>query len=156
MPKDETVQPEIADIKLDHDKLITQYLARIAEQHARGSDASESAAETKKFLEETGLNSQAHSWGMSILKKLPKKDGQHKAMDIIRSLHALLPLVENHVMGQGTSEMQLEGDGEPDPDGEDADLNNDITPDDDGEETDVDEAVADLEPVGGEVEEAEA
>ena len=99
---------------LDHDALIDNMEARIAEEHARSSDSSESAAKVTEFLEDTGMNSQAFSWLKSILKKLPKKDGQHKAMDIIRSLKAGLPMIENHVAGQGTGEMQLEPDEAPD------------------------------------------
>ncbi len=55
--------------EVEHDALISFYEARIAEEHARSSDASESAAKVNQFLEETGLNSQACSWGKSILKK---------------------------------------------------------------------------------------
>lgn len=92
---------------VDHDKLIAQIAARSAEEYARGSDAAESGALVKAYLDETGLNSQAFAWAKSIVKKLPKKDGQQKAMDVIRSLNAVLPMLENHIMGQGTGEMQL-------------------------------------------------
>jgi hypothetical protein len=95
--------------KVEHDELIDQIQARTAEEHERASDSSESAAQTNKFLEKTGLNSQAFSWLKSILKKLPKKDGQAKAMDVIRSLNAGLPMIEAHVTGQGTGEMNLDG-----------------------------------------------
>ncbi|TNE62197.1 MAG: hypothetical protein EP341_00350 [Sphingomonadales bacterium] len=90
---------------LEHDKLIDFIEARIREEHARGSDASESSAKTSDFVEATGVNSQALSWMKSIVKKLPKKDGQQKAMDIISSLEAGLPLIKSHVAGQGTAEM---------------------------------------------------
>lgn len=99
---------------VDHDALISNIEARIREEHARQSDGSESAAKTAAFLEETGLNSQAFSWLKSIQKKLPKKDGQAKAMDIIRSLEIGLPMVKAHVSGQGTGEMDF-GDDEDDP-----------------------------------------
>lgn len=95
--------------KVEHDDLIDQIQARAAEQHARSSDASESAAKVSAFIEKTGLNTQAFSWLSSILKKLPKKDGQGKAMDIIRSLEVGLPMVKAHVGGQGTGEMDLDG-----------------------------------------------
>lgn len=94
---------------VDHGALIEQFEARIKEERARSSDSSESADKTSKFLEETGLNSQAYSWGKTIVKKLDMKDGQHKAMDVIRSLKAILPILENHVGGEGTAEMDLEG-----------------------------------------------
>lgn len=94
--------------KLDHDELIGHIGARIKEEHERSSDGSESAAKVAAFIEKTGINSQAYSWLKTILKKLPKKDGQSKAMDIIRSLKAGLPLIENEVAGQSTVEMNLE------------------------------------------------
>ncbi len=93
--------------KVEHDALIDQIQERSAEEYSRASDAGESAAKVKEFLEETGLNSQAFSWLKSILKKLPKKDGQAKAMDVIRSLKTGLPMIEAHVAGQGTVEMEL-------------------------------------------------
>lgn len=94
---------------VEHDELIEQFEARIKEEGERSSDASESAAKANAFLEETGLNSQAYSWGKTILKKLKKKEGQHKAMDVIRSLKTILPMLETHVGGEGTAEMNLEG-----------------------------------------------
>lgn len=106
------VREAIDGPQVEHDALISEILARAAEQHARSSDASESAAKVSKFLEDTALNSQAYNWVSSILKKMPKKDGQAKAMDIIRSLKAVLPMIEAHVAGQGTGEMDL---GEPEP-----------------------------------------
>ena len=95
--------------KVEHDDLMSFLNERIAEQHARSADASESSSKTTKFVDETGLNSQAVSWAGSILKKLPKKDGQAKAMDVIRSMKLMLPMLENHVGGQGTQEMDLDG-----------------------------------------------
>ncbi len=95
------------EILVEHDALIQQILDRSAEEYARSSDAGESAAKVKEFLEATNLNSQAFSWLKSILKKLPKKDGQAKAMDIIRSLRVGLDMIEDHVQGQGTTEMDL-------------------------------------------------
>lgn len=94
---------------VEHDALIAQLEARIREEHSRSSDASESAAKVAMFIDETGVNSQALSWMKTIVKKLPKKDGQHKAMDIIRSIKVMLPMIEDHVGGQGTGEMYLEG-----------------------------------------------
>ena len=102
-------------LNVEHDKLIDEIDKRMAEEYARGSDASESAAKTKEYLEMTGLNSQAFSWLKTILKKLPKKDGAAKAMDIIRSLEVGLGMVKNHVLGQSTAEMDFsneEDDGE--------------------------------------------
>jgi len=90
---------------LEHDKLIGHIGARISEEHSRSSDGSESAAKVSAFIEETGMNSQAYSWMKTIIKKLPKKDGQSKAMDVIRSIEAALPMIKAHVAGQSTAEM---------------------------------------------------
>ena len=77
------------EIILDHDKLIDEIEARKKEEYARQSDAGE-----------TGLNGQAFGWLKTIMKKLPKKDGHAKAMDIILSLEAGLPMIKNHIEGQ--------------------------------------------------------
>ena len=97
--------------KVERDELATFYAARAHEKTQRSSDASESAAKTKEFLDETALNASALKWGASIIGTLDKKEGQHKAMDIIRSLKFMLPLLEAVVVGNGTLEMNL-----PDPD----------------------------------------
>lgn len=78
--------------QLDHDELVGFIEARMREDH----------------VDQTGVNTQALSWMKIILKKMPKKDGQQKAMDIIRSLKAGLPLIEAHVSGQGSGEMNLD------------------------------------------------
>lgn len=88
------------EIILDHDKLIDEIEARKKEEYARQSDAGESAAKVAKYLDETGLNGQAFGWLKTIMKKLPKKDGHAKAMDIILSLEAGLPMIKNHIEGQ--------------------------------------------------------
>lgn len=98
------------EITIEHDQLIDNLLARLREEHARSSDASESAAKVKEFLEDTRLNAKAYGFLKQILKQLPKKDGQSKAMDVIRSLELALPMVRNHVESQGNVEMDL---GEP-------------------------------------------
>jgi hypothetical protein len=90
---------------LDHDKLIGHIGARIKEEGERSSDGSESAAKVSAFIEETGMNTQAYSWMKTIVKKLPKKDGQSKAMDVIRSIEAALPMIKAHIAGQSTVEM---------------------------------------------------
>lgn len=90
---------------IEHDALISEIEARSADEYARASDASESGAKLKEYLEETGMNSQAFSWCKIILKLLPKKDGQAKAMDRINSLKKALPMIEAHVAGQSTPDM---------------------------------------------------
>ena len=95
--------------QIEHDAFISQLLERNREQTARSSDASESAAKAKEFIEETGLNSKVFGWSKQVLKTLDKKDGQHKAMDIIRSMEAVVGPLRDHVAGQGTLEMDIEG-----------------------------------------------
>lgn len=110
-PIGQKVREALDGPQVEHDALINQIEARAKEQRARTMDAGESGAKVQHFLETTGLNSQAYSWLSSIFKKLDKKDGQHKAMDVITSLETGLPLLKNHVLGQGTDPMDL---GEPD------------------------------------------
>ena len=90
---------------VEHDKLISFIEARNREDHQRSSSAGESRQKIAEFLEDTGCNSQALSWARSILKKLDKTDGQHKAMDVIMSLKKVLPMIEAHVTGQSTPDM---------------------------------------------------
>lgn len=97
------------DITVNQAQLLEHMFARIAEEVERSSDASESADKTDKFLEQTGLNSQAYSWGRSILKKLPKKNGALKAMDIILSLKVILPMLQDHVENLGGAQMDFDG-----------------------------------------------
>lgn len=98
---------------VEHDALIDQIEVRSKEEYARASDASESGAKLKDFLEETGFNGQAFGWLKAIMKKMPKKDGQAKAMDIIRSLEVGLPMIKAHVAGQATAEMDFTEPAEP-------------------------------------------
>lgn len=95
--------------EVSYDQLVSEFQARVKEQRARSSDSSESSAKTKNFLDQTGLNSQAYRWAMTIFKKLDMKDGQHKAMDIVRSLDVLVPLMHTLIGGAGTGEMDLDG-----------------------------------------------
>ncbi|WP_010137566.1 hypothetical protein [Oceanicola sp. S124] len=99
--------PTNSEPEFGHDQLLGQIQARSDEEYERQSDAGESAAKLTEFLDETGMNGQAFGWLKSIVKKLPKKNGQAKAMDIIRSLKKGLPMVEAHVQGQGSGEMDL-------------------------------------------------
>lgn len=89
---------------IEHDPLIDFIEARNQEDKVRASSAGESRAKIGAFLAETEMNSQALSWCRSILKKAD----QAKAMDVIMSLKIALPMVEAHVRGQGTAEMNLE------------------------------------------------
>lgn len=93
---------------LEHDALIDFSVARNDEDRRRSSSAGESRAKIKEFLDDTGMNGKALSWLRSILKVNEKDDGQSKAMDIILSLKKGLPMIEAHVGGQGTVEMDFD------------------------------------------------
>lgn len=88
---------------VDHDTLIDFASARNVEDRERASSAGESRALIGTFLEETSLNSKALSWARSIMKKADMD--RAKAMDIIRSLEVVLPMVKAHVSGQSTPDM---------------------------------------------------
>jgi len=106
-----TIRTITKGIELDHDELLGQIDARSAEERARASDAGESAAKVTAYLEKTSLNGQAFGWLKTIMKKLPKKDGNVKALDLIASMEAGLPLLRAHIEGQ-TPALPL---GEPEP-----------------------------------------
>lgn len=93
--------------KIDHDQFIGFAAERNGEDRKRASSAGESRAKIKEFLEETGMNGKALSWMRQVLKLADKDDGQAKAMDVIMSLKKALPMVEAHVAGQGTVEMDF-------------------------------------------------
>ena len=93
--------------KIDHDQFIGFAAERNGEDRKRASSAGASRAKIKEFLEETGMNGKALSWLRQILKTADKDDGQAKAMDIVMSLKKALPMVEAHVAGQGTAEMDF-------------------------------------------------
>lgn len=88
---------------LDHDELISEAEARNREDAVRASSAGESRNKIKSFLDETNMNSKAFSWMRSVL----KTPDVAKAMDIVLSLEAALPMVKAHLGGQQSS-MDLE------------------------------------------------
>lgn len=93
---------------IDHDKLIDKATRFNDEDAERASSAGESRQAIGEFLEETNLNGKAFSWLRVILKQ-KKVD---KAMDIIRSLEAGLPMVKAHLGGQSTPDMFPDNDDE--------------------------------------------
>lgn len=99
---------------VDHDTFIDFAIKQNDADRRRAASAGESRAEIKEFLDQTDLHSKAVSWMRVILKTNERDNGQAKAMDCIRSIEKLLPMVKAHVAGQGTGEMDFEGD-EPDP-----------------------------------------
>jgi hypothetical protein len=88
-----------------HDQLLGFVSARNRDDEDAASIAGDSRAATREFLEETGLNSQALSWGRVIVKKLRQDNGEAKALDVLRSLDVILPMIRAHVEGQSTPDM---------------------------------------------------
>jgi hypothetical protein len=97
---------------IDHDQLIAFITARNREDRERSSSAGESRQKIGEFLDETAMNGKALSFLRQIVKTSDKDNGQAKAADIIRSLKVGLPMIENHICGQGTADMDF-GDDEP-------------------------------------------
>jgi len=93
---------------IEHDTLIDFIHARNREDQHRSSSAGETRQKIGEFIEKTSMNGKALAWCRQILKANDKEDGQHKAMDIIMSLKAALPMVEAHVAGQGTVAMDFD------------------------------------------------
>lgn len=98
---------------LNHDELLDFIDARNREDRQRSSSAGETRQKIGAFLEDTGMNGKALGFCRQILKINDKDDGQHKAMDVIMSLNKALPMIEAHVRGQGTAEMEFEVDEAP-------------------------------------------
>lgn len=94
-------------MNIQYEDLIPEIEARNREDRQRASSAGESRQKIGAFLEDTGLNSQAFSWMRTICKKLDKDEGDLKAMDIIASLEAMLPIVKDYVQNNGTRPMDL-------------------------------------------------
>jgi hypothetical protein len=147
------VRIAISGPDIEPDALLDFIGERNRDDRRAASISGESRAAIKAFLDETGMNGQALSWCRVIVKKLDKDDGQHKAMDVIRSLKKALPYIEQHVTGNTTADM-FDSDGpEPVvPITEDdlafltADIDHDpgeSDPDDDGFDEAVDEALGD-------------
>lgn len=101
---DETVKAFTAP-DVDHDTLIDFTLARNAEDAKRASDAGETRQAIGAFIDKTNLHPKAYAQARAILKQAAKHQG--KAVDWIRSLKHVLPMVESHITGQGTLEMDL-------------------------------------------------
>ncbi|MDB6151497.1 MAG: hypothetical protein JWQ44_2945 [Chthoniobacter sp.] len=93
---------------VEHDQLIDHAIARNEEDRQRASSAGTSRSYIKMFLDETGVNGKALSWLRMVLKTADKDDGTSKAMDIIMSLEKCLPMVKQHVAGQGTAPMDFD------------------------------------------------
>lgn len=93
---------------IDHDELIDFSLKHNERDRKRASSAGEDRADIKGFLDRTDLNSKALSLFRTLLKVNDRDNGQAKAMDIIRSIEAGLPMVKAHIAGQGSAEMNFD------------------------------------------------
>lgn len=92
---------------ISHDQLIGKAEEFNREDSQRASSAGETRQKIGQLLDTTALNSKAFSWARQILKVNEKSNGQAKAMDIIMSLETVLPMLRDHVSGQGTRSMDL-------------------------------------------------
>ena len=115
MTEGKTVAAAYHGPSIEHDELIDFIGARNREDKQRSSSAGESRQKIGEFLEETSMNGKALGYCRQILKVNDKDDGQHKAMDIIMSLKAALPMIEAHVAGQGTTAMDFDAEPESQP-----------------------------------------
>jgi len=93
---------------IDHDTLIGKIEGWNREDRGRASTAAETRGDIGGFVERTGMNAKALSMLRTIMKAADKDGGQSKAMDIIMSLKKGLAMVEAHVAGQGTVDMDFE------------------------------------------------
>ena len=114
-------EPKVRHIQegpeIEHDRLIGFIEARNREDSERASDAGESRQLIGEFIESTGMNSKALAWCRQIL----KAKTQAKQMDIIMSMEKALPMIRDHVSGQGTAEMELDDQAAPPDAGDDFD-----------------------------------
>ena len=101
------MEDEGKELDFDADKFIDFALERNSEDRGRAEDAGASRQKIGQFIDQTGINGKALSWGRQILKVNDKKNGEQKAIDIILSLEEVLPAVKNHVLGQGTGQLGL-------------------------------------------------
>ncbi len=81
--------------QVEADELISFISDRNREDSERASDAGESRASIGQFLERTGVNKKAFSWGRQIVKQKKATD----QADIIRSMKFLIPILEQHLLG---------------------------------------------------------
>jgi hypothetical protein len=93
---------------IDHDTLIGKIEGWNREDRGRASTAAETRGDIGGFVERTGMNAKALSMLRTIMKAADKDGGQSKAMDIIMSLKKGLAMVEAHVAGQGTADMDFD------------------------------------------------
>jgi hypothetical protein len=107
--------------EIEHDQLIGKINQWNLEDGERASSAAETRSEIGQFTEKTGMNAKA----LSMLRQIKKTGAKNrdKAMDIIRSIEAGLPMVKADLGGQ-QSEMDLDADDPPETfDPDDAELN---------------------------------
>lgn len=106
--KKKTDEPKVRHMQegpdINHDGLIDFIEECNREDSERASSAGETRQAIGEFIESTGMNSKALAWCRQIL----KAKNQSKQMDIIMSLEKALPMIKDHVSGQGTAEMELE------------------------------------------------
>lgn len=107
--------------EIEHDQLIGKIDKWNSEDGERASSAAETRSEIGQFTENTGMNPKA----LSMLRQIKKTGAKNrdKAMDIIRSIEAGLPMVKADLGGQ-QSELDFEAEEPPETfDPDDPELN---------------------------------
>jgi hypothetical protein len=135
-------------LEIDQDDVLDHMLAFNKEDSERASDAGESRQRIGEFLDKTGLNNKAFAFVRMVLRV--KKD--EKRQDILRSMRALMPILEQQIADSGTRDAfdvpaearDLAADGFPDPTFE-ADMEAQADDAGDHEATDADELPEDAE-----------
>lgn len=85
-------------LEIDQDLVLSKMQGFNQEDGERASDAGKSRQEIGEFLQETGINNKAFSQCRTVLKM--KKDTQRQ--DWLRSMRALMPLMEEQIASSGT------------------------------------------------------
>jgi hypothetical protein len=110
-------------LEIDQADVLERMQSFNKEDSERASDAGESRQRIGEFLEKTGINNKAFAFVRMVLRT--KKD--EKRQDILRSMRALMPILEQQIAEGGTKDAfdvpaaarDLAADGFPDTDFED-------------------------------------
>jgi hypothetical protein len=122
-PTDTSKENVMKTLEIDQDEVLQHMQNFNTEDSERASDAGESRQRIGTFLEKTGINNKAFATCRAVLRM--KKDD--KRQDWLRSMRALMPLMEQEIAKDGTKDAfdvpaaakDLAADGFPDPDFED-------------------------------------
>jgi hypothetical protein len=99
---------EESKITINHDQLMNAHTKWAVEESDAASDAGRRRKEMGDFQEKTGVHKKALSHIRAGLKL--KKEGDR--LDWLRSMEIMLPMVADHIRGQGTQEMSFDEESE--------------------------------------------